>query len=202
MTIFCIGRNYAEHAKELNNAIPSAPVIFMKPATALLHDNKPFYYPDFTKDLHHEIELVFKICRKGKSIPEENAWSYISHVTVGIDFTARDLQQNCKEKSLPWEISKGFDHSAAVGTWIPIDEMDTRKLTFHLLKNGETVQSGDATDMIFDVPRMLQYITKFFKVNKGDLLFTGTPAGVSAVHIGDRLQGFLNDRELFNFEIK
>ncbi len=202
MNIFCIGRNYAEHAKELNNKIPAEPVLFMKPATALLQDNKPLYYPDFTKDLHHEIELVFKFCRKGKSIAEDNAWSYISHVTVGIDFTARDLQQKCKEKSLPWEISKGFDHSAAVGSWIPVEELESKELKFHLLKNGITVQEGNATDMIFDVPRIIHYLSQYFKVNKGDLLFTGTPAGVSAVQIGDRLQGFLNGRELFNFEIK
>jgi len=202
MTLFCVGRNYSEHAKELNNQVPTEPVLFLKPSTAVLLDNKPFYYPDFTHDLHHEIELIFKICKPGKSIPEKNAWNYISHVSVGIDFTARDLQQKCKEKSLPWEISKAFDHSAVIGEWIPIESLDASQLKFSLNKNGQRVQSGKVHDMLFSVPQLLAYLTRFFKVNKGDILFTGTPSGVGAVSIGDRLEGFLNDQRLFETLIK
>lgn len=202
MTIFCIGRNYVEHVIELNNQMPGDPVLFMKPATALLKDNKPFYYPNFTKDLHHEIELVFKIDKKGKSITEANAWSYLSHVSVGIDFTARDLQQKCKEKSLPWEISKAFDHSAVIGEWIPIDGLDLSTLSFYLKKNGQIVQQGTIGHMIFTVPKLIEYISKYFKVNKGDLVYSGTPSGVGPVQIGDILEGYLNDQRLFQFEIK
>ncbi len=202
MTIFCIGRNYIDHAKELNNPVPSEPVIFMKPVTALLQDNKPFYYPNFTKDLHHELELVFKVCKKGKSIQEKNAFNHISHVTVGIDFTARDLQQKCKEKGLPWEISKAFDHSAVVGQWIPIEDININNLKFSLSKNKTTVQQGESNQMIFSIGKIIEHISTYFKINKGDLIFTGTPAGVSSVKIGDVLQGFLENKELFRFEIK
>ncbi len=202
MTLFCIGRNYSEHAKELNNQVPTEPVIFLKPPTAVLHEDKPFYYPDFTHDLHHEIELIFKVCKKGKSVPATLAWEYISHVSVGIDFTARDIQQKCKEKSLPWEISKAFDHSAVIGKWIPIEEVQTESLVFHLLVNGKPVQMGSIQDMIFDVPSLMEYLTRFFKINKGDILFTGTPSGVGPVKIGDRLEGFLNNMKLFETEIK
>lgn len=202
MTIFCIGRNYVEHVLELNNQIPGDPVLFLKPATAVLKDNKDFYYPNFTNDLHHEIELVFKIDKKGKSIPETNAWSYISHVTVGIDFTARDLQQKCKEKSLPWEISKAFDHSAVIGQWLPVDELDSGTIIFELRKNGQIVQNGTIDHMIFPLPKLIHYISNFFTINKGDLVFSGTPSGVGPVQIGDRLEGFLNGTKLFDFEVK
>lgn len=202
MTIFCIGRNYVEHVLELNNQIPGDPVLFLKPATAVLKDNKDFYYPNFTNDLHHEIELVFKIDKKGKSIPEANAWSYISHVTVGIDFTARDLQQKCKEKSLPWEISKAFDHSAVIGQWLPVDDLDSGNIIFELRKNGQIVQNGTIDHMIFPLPKLIHYISNFFTINKGDLVFSGTPSGVGPVQIGDRLEGFLNGMKLFDFEVK
>jgi 2-keto-4-pentenoate hydratase/2-oxohepta-3-ene-1,7-dioic acid hydratase in catechol pathway len=202
MTIFCIGRNYIDHAKELNNPVPSEPVIFMKPVTALLQDNKPFYYPNFTKDLHHELELVFKVCKKGKSIREHNAMAFISHVTVGIDFTARDLQQKCKEKGLPWEISKAFDHSAVIGEWKPIEELNINNLKFSLTKNKTIVQQGESNQMIFSIGKIIEHISTYFKINKGDLIFTGTPAGVSPVQIGDVLQGYLENKELFRFEIK
>ncbi len=202
MTIFCIGRNYIDHAKELNNPVPTEPVIFMKPVTALLQDNKPFYYPNFTKDLHHELELVFKVCKKGKSIPEKNALNYISHVTVGIDFTARDLQQKCKDKGLPWEISKAFDHSAVIGEWIPIEDINIADLKFSLTKNKLPVQHGESNQMIFSIGKIIEHISIYFKINKGDLIFTGTPAGVSSVKIGDVLQGFIKEKELFRFEIK
>lgn len=202
MTIFCIGRNYIDHAKELNNPIPAEPVVFMKPVTALLQDDKPFYYPNFTKDLHHELELVFKICKKGKSIQEQNALEYISHVTVGIDFTARDLQQKCKEKGLPWEISKAFDYSAVIGAWIPIEEIPIDDLTFSLNKNEQQVQYGHSSQMIFSISKIIAYISTYFKINRGDLIYTGTPAGVSSVKIGDILQGSINDKKLFSCEIK
>jgi acylpyruvate hydrolase len=202
MTIFCIGRNYIDHAKELNNPVPAEPVIFMKPITALLQDNKPFYYPNFTKDLHHEVELVFKIGKKGRSIMEKNAMQHVSDVTVGIDFTARDLQQKCKEKGLPWEISKAFDHSAVTGQWIPIADVDLNNLEFSLNKNGECIQQGRSSDMIFSIEKIIAFISIYFKINKGDLIFTGTPAGVSSVKIGDQLDGYLGDTKLFHCEIK
>jgi 2-keto-4-pentenoate hydratase/2-oxohepta-3-ene-1,7-dioic acid hydratase in catechol pathway len=202
MVIFCIGRNYIDHAKELNNPVPAEPVVFMKPVTALLKDNKPFYYPNFTKDLHHESELVFKVSKKGKSIQEKNAMAYISHVTTGIDFTARDIQQKCKEKGLPWEISKAFDHSAVIGEWIPVEDLPINDLQFSLNKNNNQVQHGNSRDMIFPISKIVAYISTYFKINKGDLIFTGTPAGVSSVQIGDILQGYIADKELFYCEIK
>lgn len=202
MTIFCVGRNYVEHVVELNNPLPGDPVLFLKPSTALLKENKPFYYPNFTNDLHHEIELVFKIDKKVKSLTPTNAWSCISHVTVGIDFTARDLQQKCKEKSLPWEIAKAFDHSAVIGAWLAVESLDLESLGFHLQKNGKTVQQGTIANMIFPVTKLMPYISQFFTLNKGDLLFSGTPSGVGPVQIGDRLEGFLNGTKLFDFAVK
>ncbi len=202
MTIFCIGRNYIDHAKELNNPVPVEPVVFMKPATALLKDNKPFYYPNFTNDLHHELELVFKVCKKGRSIQAKHALDYISHVTTGIDFTARDLQQKCKEKGLPWEISKAFDHSAVVGDWLAVENLNLEQLQFNLTKNGQLVQSGNSKDMIFPIQQIIAYISIYFKLNKGDLLFTGTPSGVSPVKIGDTLESTLEGKPMFRFEVK
>jgi len=202
MKIFCIGRNYSDHAKELNNPVPQEPVVFMKPVTALLQNNKAFYYPNFTKDLHHEIELVYKIGKKGRSIPEDRALNYLSEITVGIDFTARDLQQKCKEKGLPWEIAKAFDHSAVVGKWIPIQELDLDNLKFHLSKNEQTIQKGISNEMIFPIQKIISYLSQFFTLSLGDLIYSGTPAGVGPVQIGDQLKGFLNDVELFQTEIK
>lgn len=202
MKIFCIGRNYSDHAKELNNPVPQEPVVFMKPVTALLQNNKAFYYPNFTKDLHHEIELVYKIGKKGRSIPENLALNYISEITVGIDFTARDLQHKCKEKGLPWEIAKAFDHSAVIGKWIPIQELDLNHLTFSLLKNDQKVQIGNSNEMIFPIQKIISYLSQFFTLSLGDLIYSGTPAGVGPVQIGDHLKGFLNNVELFQTEIK
>ncbi len=201
MTIFCVGRNYAQHAEELNNPVPVEPVIFIKPPSALLIDNKPFYFPDFTNDLHYELELVFKVCKTGKHISMRNALDYVSHVTVGIDFTARDLQQRCKEQSLPWEIAKAFDHSAVVGRWREIDGAD-RDYDFHLLKNGLEVQRGRSSDMIFSIADIVQYISRYFRVGTGDLIFTGTPAGVGPVQIGDELKGYLCGEQMFYCLIK
>ena len=202
MKIFCIGRNYSDHAKELNNPVPQDPVVFMKPVTALLQNNKAFYYPNFTKDLHHEIELVYKIGKKGRSIPEDRALNYLSEITVGIDFTARDLQQKCKEKGLPWEIAKAFDHSAVVGKWIPIQELDLDNLKFHLSKNEQTIQKGISNEMIFPIQKIISYLSQFFTLILGDLIYSGTPSGVGPVQIGDQLKGFLNDVELFQTEIR
>ncbi|MBV6472533.1 MAG: putative protein YcgM [Saprospiraceae bacterium] len=202
MTFFCIGRNYSEHIRELSNPVEEDPVVFLKPAPAMLHDNRPFYYPSFTEEVHHELELIFKFGRKGKSIPEEKAWSFLSQVSVGIDFTARDLQRRCKERSLPWEISKAFDQSAVCGRWIPIESVQRNALQFELYVNNRLVQSGRIEDMLFPVPKVIHYLSQFFLVNKGDILFTGTPAGVGPVHTGDQLRGHLNGECLFEFSIR
>ena len=203
MKIFCIGRNYAEHAKELNNEVPDAPVIFMKPQTALLQNNRPFYFPDFTKDLHYETEIVLKIGKNGKNVPTQFAGAYIDAVTVGIDFTARDLQSKQKAKGLPWEISKAFDHSAVIGKWIPrveIKKLDN--INFCMYQNRELKQKGNTKDLIFPMEKVIAYISGFFTLQKGDLLFTGTPFGVGQVQIGDKIEAFIENDSLLEFEIK
>lgn len=203
MKIICIGRNYADHAKEMNAELPTSPVFFMKPDTALLKDNQPFYYPDFTKDLHYECELVVKISKVGKNISEKFAPNYYSEIGLGIDFTARDLQQICKEKSLPWEIAKSFENSAPISSkFINKSKLDLSKTTFYLEKNGSKVQVGTTADFIFTIDQIIAYVSQFMTLKTGDLIFTGTPAGVGPVAIGDRLTGFLESEELFNFEIK
>lgn len=203
MKIFCIGRNYAEHAKELNNAIPSAPVVFMKPATALLTENKDFYYPNFTKDLHFECELVLRICKNGKAVQEKFATNYYDAITVGIDFTARDLQEQQKAKGLPWEIAKAFDHSAVLGTWLSKDQVAQQEsILFSLRKNNELVQQGDTNDLLFSFDKVISYISQFFTLQMGDLIFTGTPSGVGPVAIGDQLSGAIGEQTLFSFAIK
>lgn len=203
MKIFCIGRNYAEHAKELNNAIPSAPVVFMKPATALLTENKDFYYPNFTKDLHYECELVLRICKNGKAVQEKFASNYYDAITVGIDFTARDLQEQQKAKGLPWEIAKAFDHSAVLGTWLSKDQVAQQEsILFSLQRNNELVQQGDTNDLLFSFDKVISYISQFFTLQMGDLIFTGTPSGVGPVAIGDQLSGAIGEQTLFSFAIK
>lgn len=203
MKIFCIGRNYAEHAKELNNAIPSAPVVFMKPATALLTENKDFYYPNFTKDLHYECELVLRICKNGKAVQGKFAPNYYDAITVGIDFTARDLQEQQKAKGLPWEIAKAFDHSAVLGTWLSKDQVAQQEsILFSLRKNNELVQQGDTKDLLFSFDKVISYISQFFTLQMGDLIFTGTPSGVGPVAIGDQLIGAIGEQTLFSFAIK
>lgn len=202
MKIFCVGRNYGEHARELNNAIPEAPVIFMKPPTAILkgHD---FYMPDFSKDMHFECELVFRICKTGKHIAPAFASKYIDGITVGIDFTARDVQAEQKKKGLPWEIAKAFDQSAVVGTMQTLSDItQLSTATFHLQKNGVTVQQGNAADMLFPVSEVIAYLSTYFTLQQGDLLFTGTPAGVGPVAIGDVLEGYLENEKLFTTYIK
>lgn len=203
MKIICIGRNYSEHAKELNNDVPSEPVVFMKPKSALLQPDKPFIIPDFTKDLHYECELVVKIGKNGKYIQEKFASKYYNEISVGIDFTARDLQQQQKSKGLPWEIAKAFDNSAVVGHFISLNE--NRKIddiNFSMKKNGELVQQGNSSQMLFSVDKIIAYVSQFFTLNISDLIFTGTPAGVGPVAILDELEGFLEDEKMFDLSIQ
>lgn len=203
MKIICIGRNYAEHARELRNDVPSDPVIFMKPKNALLIPEKPLYYPEFTDDLHYECELVVKINKNGKYIQERFARKYYNEISVGLDFTARDLQQKQKEKGLPWEIAKAFDASAAVGKFITLtDEMKLQDLHFQLKLNDQVVQDGHTKDMIFSVNRIIEYVSQFFTLNIGDLIFTGTPAGVGPVNVYDKLEGFLENEKLLEVNIR
>ena len=202
MKIFCVGRNYSEHAKELNNEIPEAPVIFMKPPTAILK-GKDFYIPEFSSDVHYECELVFRVCKNGKHIEPQFAGKYIDAVTVGIDFTARDVQANQKKKGLPWEIAKAFDNSAVVGEFTPISELpDNQSVKFNMQKNATDVQIGDSAMMIYPIAELVAYLSKFFTLQQGDLIFTGTPAGVGPVAIGDVLTGFLEGTKRFEINIK
>ncbi len=200
MKIICIGRNYSEHAKELKSEVPEKPVVFLKPQTALLKGNKPFYYPEWTTDLHYETELVLKVCKQGKYIDEKFARKYFEEVTVGIDFTARDLQSQQKAKGLPWEIAKAFDNSAVVGEFRKADS--TGNFAFSMNLNGTEVQKGNTGDMIFAFEKIIAYASKFFTLQTGDLIFTGTPAGVGPVKIGDRLEGFLATEKVFDIEVK
>ena len=201
MKIFCIGRNYVEHAKELNNEVPSKPMIFMKPATAL--SNKDFlYYPDFSENLHFEAEIVLKIVKNGKYVSEEYASTYYEQIGIGIDFTARDLQKELKDRGHPWEIAKGFDGSAPVSPLIDLGDRDRSNINFSLRKNGEVVQEGNTGDLVFNFDYLISYISKYFTVQVGDLIFTGTPAGVGAVEIGDVLEGFIEGEKLLHVEIK
>lgn len=204
MKIICIGRNYVAHAQELNNEIPAEPVIFMKPDSALLRNNDPFYIPEWSKDVHYELELIVRINRLGKSIGRKFANRYYSEIGLGIDFTARDLQNRLKEKGLPWEKAKAFDRSAVISSeFIPVTELpDPSTIKFHLLKNGETVQTGDSALMIFPIDELIAQVSNYFTLKIGDLIYTGTPAGVGPVQIGDRLEGFLEGRKMFDFVVK
>ncbi|MBK6340474.1 MAG: fumarylacetoacetate hydrolase family protein [Bacteroidetes bacterium] len=203
MKIFCIGRNYAEHAKELNNELPENPVVFMKPTTALLKDGQAFYYPDFTNDLHYEGEIVLRIGKNGKKIQEKFANKYIDAFTIGFDLTARDIQNDLKSKGLPWELAKGFDGSAIIGNFIKINEnINLSELKFSILKNDVTVQMGNAADMIFSFERVISFVSQYFTLQQGDLIFTGTPKGVGALAIGDVLNGFYDGEKLVSVEIK
>jgi len=203
MKIICIGRNYAEHAKELNNPVPTVPVIFMKPDTAILKDNKPFYHPDFSNDIHHELEIVLKIAKEGKHIAEKFAHKYYNEIGLGIDFTARDIQQKHKEKGLPWELAKSFDHSAPISHFITKDQFkDLYQLNFHLELNGQTVQKGNTSDLLFQFEKLIAFVSQYITLKKGDLIFTGTPEGVGKVNIGDHLVGYLEGEKLLDFVIK
>ncbi len=203
MKIICIGKNYAEHVKEMQSAIPSEPLFFMKPDTAIIKDGQPFYYPDFSKEIHHEVELILKINKPGKNIAPEFAHNYYDEIGIGIDFTARDLQHQCKEKGWPWEKAKSFDGSAALGGFIDKKQFARMNdINFHLTINGNTVQKGNTKDLLFSFDTVLAYVSKFITLKTGDLLYTGTPEGVGDVKIGDRLEGYIENQKLLNFEIK
>jgi len=203
MKIICIGRNYVAHAKELNNEVPSTPVFFMKPDSALVISNRPFFYPDFSNDVHHELELVIRIDRLGRSIEEQYADRYFSEIGLGVDFTARDLQAKQKEKGLPWEIAKGFDYSAPISEFFPVEKYkDIHKLSFNLDINGKTVQDGNSSLMIFSYEKIISYVSRFMTLKTGDLIFTGTPAGVGPVAINDRLEAYLEGEKIMDFPVK
>ena len=202
MKIICIGRNYSDHAKEMNAPVPKEPLFFMKPDTALFRD-KDFYIPDFTQDLHYELELVVKISKVGKHIDIKHAANYYHEIGLGIDFTARDIQNECKEKGLPWEKAKAFDNSAVISNeFISKDDLDLSNTNFTLTKNGQTVQNGNSKDMLFSIDQLLVHLSKYVTLKTGDLIYTGTPKGVGKVEIGDELTGALNGKELFSIRIK
>ena len=204
MRIFAIGRNYAEHIKELNNERPDEPVIFTKPDTAILKNNAPFYYPDFSKDIHHEVELVLRICKEGKNIDEQFAYKYFDSIGIGIDFTARDLQSKAKEKGLPWDIAKGFNGSAPISDkFIPVANFsDLSNVNFKLEIDGQLKQQGNTSLMLFSFIYIISYLSKFFTLKTGDLIFTGTPKGVGPVAIGNTLSAYIENEKLLEFEVK
>jgi len=203
MKIICIGRNYVEHAAELKNEVPGEPVFFMKPDTALLPKGKDFFLPDFSNDIHHEVELVIRISKEGKHIDEKFAAKYYDQVTVGLDFTARDVQQRQKEKGLPWEPAKAFDSSAPVGDFISFDEIKNRNdISFELKKNGTVVQSGHSDLMLFSFEKIIAFVSRYVTLRKGDFIFTGTPKGVSRIEAGDKLEAFLEGKSLLKVAVK
>ena len=203
MKIICIGRNYLDHAREMNSPLPEVPLFFMKPDTALIRNNNPFFYPDFSSDIHYELEVVLKITRLGKNISEKFAHRYYSEIGLGVDITARDLQKKCIEKGLPWEMAKSFDNSAAISNFIPKKELDDIYcLSFELEKNGVVVQKGNTKDLIFSFDKLVSYVSKYITFRTGDLMFTGTPAGVGPFQIGDRLRAFLNGNLMLDFFIR
>lgn len=203
MKIICIGRNYAAHIEELQNEKPSNPVVFLKPDTALLRSGSSFFYPDFSQNIHHEAELVLKISKEGKNIQKQFANRYFDEIGFGIDFTARDLQDQCKAKGLPWEIAKAFNGSAPLGEFKPVSAFENlADIDFHLTINGETRQVGNTSLMLFDFDTIITYVSQFFTLKKGDLIFTGTPAGVGPVQVGDRLEGYIGDQKMMSFGVK
>jgi acylpyruvate hydrolase len=204
MKIICVGRNYVAHAIELNNEVPGEPVLFMKPDSALLRNNDPFYIPDWSNDVHHEIELIVRINRLGKNIEERFAHRYYDEIGIGIDFTARDVQNALKDKGLPWEKSKAFDHSAVIcSEFVPVEDLpDRNAIHFKLDKNGTTVQEGSSALMIFSIDKIIEHVSKYFTLKIGDLIYTGTPAGVGPVRVGDRLEGYLEGVKKFDFLVK
>lgn len=203
MKIICIGENYPEHNKELNNANPGEPVVFMKPDTAVLKNNKPFYIPDFTNELHYETELIVKINRLGKNIAAKFASRYYNEIGLGVDFTARDLQRKLRAEGKPWEICKAFDNAAVIGNFLPISYFkNLQDISFHLNINEKTVQKGNSKDMIFSIDELIAYVSRFFTLKIGDILFTGTPAGVGKVSVGDHLEGYIFEKKMFDFFVK
>ncbi len=201
MKIFCIGRNYADHAKELNNPIPKSPLIFMKPTTALLIKNRHFFYPELSKDIHYEGEVVLKIGKNGRHIQPEFALSYINGIGFGLDFTARDLQQRCKENGHPWEIAKGFDHSAPISEFLSFEGIDSDNINIVTKLNGNIVQDGNTKDLIFSFQDIIVYLSQYFTLQQGDYIYTGTPAGVGPITVGDRLEGYINGQKLLKCDI-
>ena len=199
MKIICIGRNYLEHAKELNNPVPKKPMFFVKPDTSLLRTHM-FYIPPFSNNIHYELELVVKIKKVGKSISKRFAHKYYDEISLGLDLTARDLQVECKEKGMPWEIAKGFDSSAPIGKWY--QKKDLKSLDFYLLKNGEKVQEGNPSQMVFDVDSIIEYLSKFMTLKKGDLIFTGTPSGVGKMEVNDVFEAYLDSRKTIDLRVK
>ena len=202
MKIICIGRNYAEHARELGNEIPENPVIFMKPDTAVLKKGSDFYIPEFSEDIHYELEVVLKISKGGKYIQEEKAGNYFEEIALGIDFTARDLQSKLKEKGLPWELAKGFDGSAVISDFYKKEDYDLKNLQFSLLKNKEEVQNGNTSLMLFSPEKIIAFVSKYFTLKNGDLIFTGTPKGVGKVAENDILEAYLEDKKVLDLRIQ
>jgi len=203
MKIICIGRNYIDHAKELKNPIPTEPVFFLKPDSSLLKRNRPFFYPDFSNNIHYEVEIVVNICKVGKNIKKEFAHTYYDKIAIGIDFTARDLQKKLKEKGLPWAKAKGFDNAAPISPFVQLsDYTDIDNINFHLEINGESVQKGNSGEMIFKVDELIVYLSKFMTLKTGDLIFTGTPAGVGPIKIGDYLEAFIEDKKMMHVRVK
>lgn len=203
MKILAIGRNYAEHIAELKNEVPDEPVIFFKPDTAILRNNEPFYYPEYSNDIHHEVELILRVSREGKNIEKKFAHKYYDAIGLGIDFTARDLQSKAKAKGLPWTLAKGFNGSAPVSEYLSLDQFpDLQNISFRLDVNGETKQKGNSQMMLNNFDDIIAYISRFITLKKGDIIFTGTPEGVGPVTIGDRLEGYVEDRKLLDFEVK
>jgi acylpyruvate hydrolase len=204
MKIICVGRNYAAHAAELANDVPSKPVVFLKPNTALLKNNQDFYHPSFSSDIHYECEVVLRVCKNGKYIQPEFALNYIDAFTLGIDFTARDLQDAQKKAGLPWEIAKAFDHSAVLGDWIPFDDNQSKNspIHFQFFQNNQLKQTGDTTLLLFPFATIITYVSQFFSLQQGDLIYTGTPAGVGAIAIGDELAGFYQEKQVLGCSVK
>ncbi len=203
MKFICIGRNYAQHIRELQHEVPDEPVFFMKPDSAITRCNRPFFLPDFSERVDYETEIIVKINRLGKCIAEKFAHLYYEEIGLGVDFTARDVQKRCIEKGDPWEVAKAFDGSAVVGKFLPKSSLpDVQNLNFHLLLNGEKVQEGNSGDMLFSVDRIISHVSKFITLRTGDIIFTGTPVGVGPVHINDHLEGFLEGEKLFDFKVK
>jgi len=203
MKIICIGRNYKNHVNELNNIVPTEPVIFLKPDTSIILKKQPFFIPDFSNDIHHEVEVIVKINRVGKYISKEFAHKYYDKIGLGIDFTARDIQQNQKKFGLPWEKAKAFDGSALIGKWVNKTSFDDiNDINFSLMKNNELVQQGNTSQMLWDIDSIIAYVSSFFSLKIGDIIFTGTPAGVGAVKENDKLKGFINGDEFFDLKIR
>ncbi len=203
MKIICVGRNYSDHIREMKNSLPKEPLFFLKPDTSIVTRNRPFFYPEFSNDIQHEVEIVFRICKVGKYIQEKFAHTYYDEIAVGIDMTARDLQQEAIKNGLPWEKTKGFDGSAPISSFVPITEFpDIKNLNFSLKKNGESVQAGNTSNMIFSIDQIIAHVSQFITLKMGDLIFTGTPAGVGPVKIGDRLTAYLEDMKMLTCNIR